>query len=100
MTTEVCVALIGAAATIVTVILQNRKNHQKVLDELKAQQQESLHQQQLASERADAKMSEALAVMEQKIEELTRETRMHNNFAEKIPVLEERIRTINHRLGS
>ena len=100
MSTEVWVALIGAAATIVTVIMQNRKNHQKVMDELKLQQQESLHQQQLASERADAKMSEALAVMEQKIEELTRETRRHNNFAEKIPVLEERIKTINHRLGS
>lgn len=100
MSTEVWVALIGAAATIVTVIMQNRKNHQKVMDELRLQQQESLHQQQLASERADAKMSEALAVMEQKIEELTRETRRHNNFAEKIPVLEERIKTINHRLGS
>lgn len=100
MNTEVWVALIGAIATIVTVIMQNRKNHQKVMDELKLHQQEALHQQQLASERADAKMSEALAVMEQKIEELTRETRRHNNFAEKIPVLEERIKTINHRLGS
>ena len=98
MSTEVWVALIGAAATIVTVIMQNRKNHQKMVDELKAQQQESLHQQQMASERADAKMSEAMAVMQQKIEDLTRETRKHNNFAEKIPVLEERIKVINHRL--
>ena len=99
MDVEVWVALIGMVGTIITVILQNHKNHQKVMDELKLQQQESLHQQQLASERADAKMSEAMAVMNQKIEELTRETRRHNDFAEKIPVLEERIKTINHRLG-
>ena len=33
-----------------------------------------------------------------KIEELTREVREHNNFARKMPVIEEQIRVINHRI--
>ena len=42
----------------------------------------------------------AQAVTETKIEELTREVRNHNGFAEKIPVIEEKIRVINHRLDA
>ena len=38
------------------------------------------------------------AVTEYKIEELTREVRKHNNFAERIPVLDEQMRVVNHRL--
>ena len=41
----------------------------------------------------------AQAVTETKIEELTREVRLHNGFAEKIPVIEEQIRAINRRIG-
>lgn len=38
------------------------------------------------------------AVTETKLEELTREVRKHNNFAEKIPVMQEQIKVINHRI--
>ena len=38
------------------------------------------------------------AVTETKIEELTREVREHNNFARRVPVLEEQIKVINHRI--
>lgn len=38
------------------------------------------------------------AVTETKMEELTREVRKHNNFAEKIPVMQEQIKVINHRI--
>ena len=38
------------------------------------------------------------AVTNTKIEELTREVRAHNNFAQRMPVVEEQIKTINHRL--
>lgn len=34
-----------------------------------------------------------------KIEELTREVREHNNFARRMPVVEEQIRVINHRIS-
>ena len=40
----------------------------------------------------------AQAVTDTKIEELTREVRAHNNFAQRMPVVEEQIKVINHRL--
>lgn len=42
--------------------------------------------------------SRAQAVTDVKIEELTREVRKHNSFAEKIPVIEEQIKVANHRI--
>lgn len=42
--------------------------------------------------------NKAQAVTEVKIEELTREVREHNGFAEKIPVINEQIKVINHRI--
>lgn len=38
------------------------------------------------------------AVNATKIEELTREVREHNNFAKRMPVVEEQIKVINHRI--
>ena len=40
----------------------------------------------------------AQAVTETKLEELTREVREHNNFARRMPVVEEQIKVINHRI--
>ena len=39
------------------------------------------------------------AVTDTKIEELTREVRAHNGFAQRLPVVEEQIKVINHRIG-
>lgn len=39
------------------------------------------------------------AVTETKLEELTREVREHNNFAQRVPVLEEQIKVANHRIA-
>ena len=38
------------------------------------------------------------AVTETKLDELTREMREHNNFARRVPVVEEQIKVINHRI--
>ena len=40
----------------------------------------------------------AQAVTDTKIEELTREVRLHNGFAQRMPVVEEQIKVINHRI--
>ena len=42
--------------------------------------------------------SRSQAVMETRVEELTREVREHNNFARRMPVVEEQIKVINHRI--
>lgn len=64
-----CLTLIG---TIVTVISVNKKSA------------------------ADA--AKERAVMQTEIAELTREVRAHNNFAQRMPVVEEQIKVINHRI--
>ena len=40
----------------------------------------------------------AQAVTETRLDELTREVREHNNFARRMPVVEEQIKVINHRI--
>lgn len=43
-------------------------------------------------------LSTSQAVTDTKLEELTREVREHNNFARRVPVMEEQIKVINHRI--
>lgn len=69
--------LITAAATIVAVVITNKGSETRIMHELKTHQ----------------------AVTDTKMEELTREVREHNNFAQRMPVVEEQIKVINHRLG-
>lgn len=42
--------------------------------------------------------SKSQAVTDTKLEELTREVREHNNFAKRMPVVEEQIKVANHRI--
>lgn len=42
--------------------------------------------------------SRSQAVTETKLDELTREVREHNNFAKRVPVMEEQIKVANHRI--
>ena len=49
--------------------------------------------------KASQKAAIQQAVTDTKLDELTREVRKHNNFAERLPVLEEQIRVANHRIA-
>lgn len=57
----------------------------------------------ISSAATGKKTSQALAVSQAvtdtKIVELTREVREHNNFAKRMPVVEEQIKVINHRIA-
>lgn len=77
MSEAIIVALITAAATILAVVVQNRATQAKVTSELEKHQ----------------------AVTDTKLDELTREVREHNNFARRMPVVEEQIKVINHRIS-
>ena len=44
--------------------------------------------------------SRSQAVTETKLDELTREVREHNNFARRMPVVEEQIKDLNRRLSA
>lgn len=51
------------------------------------------------AKKSEKNMAIAQAVTDTKIEELTREVRAHNHFAQRMPVVEEQIKVINHRIS-
>ena len=73
---SIIVALITGGLSLIGVIITNRGSARKVQ-----------HQLEIAQ-----------AVTDTKIEELTREVRDHNNFAKRVPVLEEKMKVANHRI--
>ena len=76
MSEAVIVAIITGGLSLIGVIVSNNHTAQSM----------------------DAKLDKQQAITETKLEELTREVRSHNNFAQRIPVLEEQIKVANHRI--
>lgn len=89
------IGLIGSIVvgllTLCGVIYQSRKNNDVLLTKLEKQSE-------LSDAKLDAKLEKYQAVTDEKITELTREVRKHNNFAEKIPVMEAEERRLNERI--
>lgn len=76
MSDGVVIAIITGVLTLIGTIITVIAGNQKTNENLKISQ----------------------AVTDTKIEELTREVREHNNFARRMPVVEEQIKVINHRI--
>ena len=76
MSEAVVVALITGLLSLAGVYLSNRKSASEV----------------------DARLSQQQAVMDERLSALTREVREHNEFARRIPVIEEKISVANHRI--
>lgn len=80
MSESIIVAIITGGLSLIGVIVSNNRTVQSM------------------DKSMDAKLDKQQAVTETKLEELTREVRAHNNFAQRIPVLEEQIKVANHRI--
>ena len=52
-----------------------------------------------SNNRMENEMKTAQAVTDERISELTREVRLHNDFARRVPVIEEQVKVANHRLS-
>ena len=52
----------------------------------------------LSDRRRETALRTAQAVTDEQLRQLTREVREHNNFARRVPVLEEQIKVANHRI--
>lgn len=50
------------------------------------------------AKKSETSMKVSQAVTDTKIQELTREVRLHNGFAQRLPVVEEQIKVMNHRI--
>ena len=77
MTETIIVALITGGLSLLGVIVTSNKTTKDV----------------------EAKLEKQQAVTDTKLEELTREVREHNNFARRVPVLEEQVKVLNHRIA-
>lgn len=73
-------AVLSLAGTVITVLVANKQT-------LAALDKKS----ELSDAKLEAKLDKYQAVVDTKIDELTRETRAHNNFAQRMPVLEEKV---------
>lgn len=99
MSDVVLVALVGLISAVVTgglAVLGQKVIADHHNTELFAKMDK---QSELSDQRLDAKIEKYQAVTDNKIEELTREVRKHNGFAESIPVIQEQIKVANHRIG-
>ena len=93
MTEAVVVAMITGACAIIAQLLISKASAKDLFSTLDKQSE-------LADQQLDAKIQKWQAVTDTKIEELTREVRKHNNFAERVPVLEEKISVANQKIAS
>ena len=76
MTEGILIALITGGLALLGTIISNNKNNRDI----------------------QAKLETAQAVTDCKIDELTREVSEHNNFAKRMPVVENEIEVLNHRV--
>ena len=81
MSEAIIVAIITGGLSLIGVIVSNNRTAQSM------------------DKSMDAKLDKQQAVTETKLEELTREVRAHNNFAQRVPVLEEQMKVANHRIA-
>lgn len=52
----------------------------------------------MSNRKIEHQLDKQQGITDTKLEELTREVRAHNNFAQRIPVIEEQIKVVNHRV--
>ena len=84
MNDAIIAALIAGGAAIIGNIITARKSSQEMAHKLEINQLEITN-----------KLKTQQAVTDTKIEELTREVRAHNNFAQRMPVVESKVATLN-----
>ena len=88
MSEAVVVALITGVLAVAAEVVIAIVNNKAMMKEMEKQ-----------SALSDARLEKNQAVTDTKLENLTSEVRAHNQFAQKLPVLEEQIKVINHRIA-
>ena len=92
MSEAVIVALITGACAIIAQLVISHTSNQKLMDQIE-------HQSAMDDAKLDAKLEKHIAVVDTKIEELTREVREHNNFARRMPVVEEKVAQLEKQIN-
>lgn len=88
---SIIVALIAGGASLVGTIITVHNNNQKIIREIK--EEFSREMQEMKTEFVKSK-----AITDTKLEDLTQEVRRHNNFAERVPMLEKDVKRIDEKI--
>ena len=88
----------AAVAAIIVGLLNTRATYQKTIQLNNATITEILHRQELHQQEINATHQQTIALIECKLDNLTNEVREHNNFAKRMPILEEQMKVANHRI--
>lgn len=99
MSDAIIVALITGGVSLAGIIVTAAINQHKITKEFERQNAEFQRQSEQADIKLNAKLDKYAAVTDAKIEELTRETREHNQFGRRVPVIEEQIKVANNRIA-
>lgn len=91
MPDAILVALITGGCAVISQLIISHTGNQKLMDQIE-------HQSAMDDAKLDAKLEKHIAVVDTKIEELTREVREHNNFARRMPVVEEKVAQLEQRI--
>ena len=92
MSEAIIVALITGACAIIAQMIISHTGNQKLMDQIE-------HQSAMDDAKLDAKLEKHIAVVDTKIEELTRDVREHNNFARRMPVVEEKVAQLEKQIN-
>ena len=91
MPDAIVVALITGACAVISQLIVANVNNEKLFAELDKRSE-------LTDAKLNAQIDQYAAVTDTKLEELTREVRQHNNFAQRMPVLEEKVAQIEKHI--
>lgn len=91
MSDALITAIVTAVLTLLGVVIQSRAQYHATMAEMQ-------RQSELSDQKLDAKLERHMAVTDEKIDELTREVRKHNDFVTRVPILEEKAKATDRRL--
>lgn len=92
MSDAIVVAIITGCCAVIAQLIVAKVTNEKLFAELDKRSE-------LTDAKLEAKINQYAAVTDTKLDELTREVRAHNNFAQRMPVLEEKVNTLEKRIS-
>jgi len=99
MEATIIAAAIAALASIIVGILNARSLQVKTMQANKETITEIIHQQELHQQEVNAQHQQTIALIEFKLDSLTEEVRRHNNFAQRLPLLEEQMKNAKEEIN-
>lgn len=91
MSEAIIVAIIAGVFSVIAQFVISARSRSELYAKLDKQSE-------IADTRIEARIEQYAAVTDEKLSELTREVREHNNFVHRVPLLEEQMKVVNSKI--